>query len=143
MKILLSFLFANILGYALIGQCTVEGSVSSENVACNDCVTLSANGFGENTAAFTENFNSGQPIGWDFTQTVTISATTCGTPSLDGSPFMWMGNSSPAPRTMATVGLDVTSGGDICFEMRYAIQEDPSPCEGPDLGDEGVTLQYS
>ena len=143
MKIILSFLFANILGHALIGQCTVEGSVSSENVACNDCVTLSANGFGENTAAFTENFNSGQPIGWDFTQTVTISATTCGTPSLDGSPFMWMGNSSPAPRTMATVGLDVTSGGNICFEMRYAIQEDPSPCEGPDLGDEGVTLQYS
>ncbi len=143
MKIILSFLFTTILLYTLIGQCTVEGSISSENIACNDCVTLSANGFGENTSAFTENFNSGQPVGWDFTQTVTISASTCGIPSLDGSQFMWMGNSSPAPRTMATVGLDVSSGGNVCFEMRYAIQEDPSPCEGPDLGDEGVTLQYS
>ena len=143
MKIILSFLFTTILLYTLIGQCTVEGSISSENIACNDCVTLSANGFGENTSAFTENFNSGQPVGWDFTQTVTISTSTCGIPSLDGSQFMWMGNSSPAPRTMATVGLDVSSGGNVCFEMRYAIQEDPSPCEGPDLGDEGVTLQYS
>ena len=53
------------------------------------------------------------------------------------------GKHSPAPRTMATVGLDVSAGGTVCFEMRYAIQQQNSPCEGPDLGDEGVTPQYS
>ena len=128
---------------ALIGQCTVQGVVSQGIVACNDCVTLTANGFGENTEAFIESFNSGQPVGWQFTQTVTIGSTTCGVPSPDGSAFMWMGSSSPAPRTMATLGLDVSSGGTVCFEMRYAIQQQNSPCEGPDLTDEGVTLQYS
>ena len=143
MKLTILLLFIITMTQNSFSQCTVEATISEENIACNDCITLSADGFGENTVAFVENFNSGQPTGWDFTQNVTISATTCGIPSLDGSPFMWMGNSSPAPRTMATVGLDVLSGGSICFEMRYAIQEDASPCEGPDLGDEGITLQYS
>ncbi|MDG2152297.1 MAG: T9SS type B sorting domain-containing protein, partial [Crocinitomicaceae bacterium] len=135
-----------ILGLSLnhsFSQCTVQGTVTQNDVPCNECVTLSVNGFGENVAAFVENFNSGQPVGWQFTQTVTISPTTCGIPSPDGSPFMWMGSSSPAPRTMATLGLDVSAGGTVCFEMRYAIQQENSPCEGPDLGDEGVTLQYS
>jgi len=126
------------------GQCVVTGSVASGNaVPCNGCVTLSATGMGGNTSVFVETFNSGQPVGWQFTQTITIAANTCGVPSPDGSPFMWMGSTSPAPRTMATIGLDVSSGGNVCFEMRYAIQQDNAPCEGPDLSDEGVTLQYS
>ena len=142
MKYFLFIIFGLSLSHSF-SQCTIQGSVTQNNIPCNDCVTLSANGFGENVAAFVENFNSGQPVGWQFTQTVTISPTTCGIPSLDGSPFMWMGSSSPAPRTMATLGLDVSAGGTVCFEMRYAIQQENSPCEGPDLGDEGVTLQYS
>jgi gliding motility-associated-like protein len=44
---------------------------------------------------------------------------------------------------MTTVPLDVSSGGTVCFEMRYAIQAQASPCEGPDLASEGVYLQYS
>ena len=56
---------------------------------------------------------------------------------------MWMGGTSPAPRIMETVDLDVSNGGGICFEMRYAIQSQPSPCEGPDLPNEGVSLEYS
>ncbi|MDA9161151.1 gliding motility-associated C-terminal domain-containing protein [Crocinitomicaceae bacterium] len=142
MRIFLLIIFSITLNHSFT-QCTVQGSVTQNVVPCNECVTLTANGFGENVAAFVENFNSGQPVGWQFTQTVTISSTTCGIPSLDGSPFMWMGSSSPAPRTMATLGLDVSAGGTVCFEMRYAIQQQNSPCEGPDLGDEGVTLQYS
>ena len=142
MKYFLIIIFGISLNYSF-SQCTVQGTATLNTVPCNECVTLSANGFGENVTAFVENFNSGQPVGWQFTQTVTISATTCGIPALDGSPFMWMGSSSPAPRTMATHGLDVSAGGIVCFEMRYAIQQQNSPCEGPDLGDEGVTLQYS
>ena len=142
MKYFLIILFGISLNYSF-SQCTVQGTATLNTVPCNECVILSANGFGENVAAFVENFNSGQPVGWQFTQTVTISATTCGIPALDGSPFMWMGSSSPAPRTMETLGLDVSAGGTVCFEMRYAIQQQNSPCEGPDLGDEGVTLQYS
>jgi len=137
------FIIFSLTWNSYFGQCTVQGEVSAGTVACNECATLTANGFGENVAAFVENFNSGQPVGWQFTQIVTISASTCGTPSPDGSPFMWMGSSSPAPRTMATLGLDVSAGGTVCFEMRYAIQQQNAPCEGPDLANEGVTLQYS
>jgi gliding motility-associated-like protein len=93
--------------------------------------------------AFQENFNSGSPVGWQFTQNVTIANNTCGRPSPDGSNFMWMGDASVNPRDMTTVAFDLTLGGTICFDMRYSIQGDPSPCEGPDEPTEGVYLQYS
>ncbi len=56
---------------------------------------------------------------------------------------MWMGDASVNPRDMTTVPFDLTLGGTICFEMRYSIQGDASPCEGPDEPTEGVYLQYS
>jgi gliding motility-associated-like protein len=124
-------------------QCTVQAIAQDTIVPCNGSTTLSVNGSGTSVLAFGENFNNGQPVGWDFSQVVTIANNTCGVPSLDGSDFMWMGNQSVAPRVMTTVPLDVSSGGEVCFEMRYAIQAQASPCEGPDLANEGVYLQYS
>lgn len=126
-----------------LAQCTVQAIAQDTIVPCNGSTTLSVNGSGTTVLAFGENFNNGQPVGWDFSQVVTIANNTCGVPSLDGSDFMWMGNQSVAPRVMTTVQLDVSSGGTVCFEMRYAIQSQPSPCEGPDLASEGVYLQYS
>lgn len=142
----------NLLAAALIAvsgvqfataQCTVQAIAQDTIVPCNGSTTLSVNGSGTSVLAFGENFNNGQPVGWDFSQVVTIANNTCGVPSLDGSDFMWMGNQSVAPRVMTTVPLDVSSGGNVCFEMRYAIQAQASPCEGPDLASEGVYLQYS
>lgn len=124
-------------------QCTVQAIAQDTIVPCNGSTILSVNGTGTSVVAFGENFNAGQPVGWDFSQVVTIANNTCGVPSLDGSDFMWMGNQSVAPRVMTTVPLDVSSGGTVCFEMRYAIQAQASPCEGPDLASEGVYLQYS
>lgn len=124
-------------------QCTVQAIAQDTVVPCNGSTILSVNGSGTSVLAFGENFNNGQPVGWDFSQVVTIANNTCGVPSLDGSDFMWMGNQSVAPRVMTTVPLDVSAGGSVCFEMRYAIQAQASPCEGPDLANEGVYLQYS
>lgn len=124
-------------------QCTVQAIAQDTIVPCNGSTILSVNGSGTSVLAFGENFNNGQPVGWDFSQVVTIANNTCGVPSLDGSDFMWMGNQSVAPRVMTTVPLDVSAGGNVCFEMRYAIQAQASPCEGPDLASEGVYLQYS
>lgn len=131
------------IGQNLQAQCTVQAIAQDTIVPCNGSTTLSVNGSGTSVLAFGENFNAGQPVGWDFSQVVTIANNTCGVPSLDGSDFMWMGNQSVAPRVMATVPLDVSAGGTVCFEMRYAIQAQASPCEGPDLASEGVYLQYS
>lgn len=142
-------LFPALLGWmaALVAdasaQCTVTAAATSTTIPCGSCTTLSASGTSGGTYAFIETFNNGNPTGWAFTQSVTIGTNTCGVPSPDGTPFMWMGNSSVNPRDMTTVAFNLTSGGTICFEMRYAIQAQGSPCEGPDLPNEGVHLQYS
>ena len=128
---------------SLYAQCTVTASATSTTIPCNGSATLSVSGSGTSQVAFGENFNSGQPVGWLFSQVVTIANNTCGVPSLDGSDFMWMGNQSVAPREMTTIALDVSSGGQVCFDMRYSIQAQASPCEGPDLASEGVYVQYS
>ena len=128
---------------SLYAQCTVTASATSTTIPCNGSATLSVSGSGMSQVAFGENFNSGQPVGWLFSQVVTIANNTCGVPSLDGTDFMWMGNQSVAPREMTTIALDVSSGGQVCFDMRYAIQAQASPCEGPDLANEGVYVQYS
>ncbi len=130
-------------GFQAKAQCTVTATADNTTIPCGSCVTLSANGTAGGTYAFIEDFNDGNPTGWAFTQTVTIGTNTCGVASPDGTPFMWMGNASINPRDMTTVAFDLTSGGTICFEMRYAIQAGSSPCEGPDLPGEGVHLQYS
>ena len=135
-----AFLLISSLG---IAQCSLTTIADNQTITCGDCVTLSAFGNGSGNIAFQEDFNSGSPQGWQFTQTVTIANNTCGVPSPDGSPFMWMGDASVNPRDMETVGFDLTLGGTVCFEMRYSIQGDATPCEGPDEPDEGVYLQYS
>jgi gliding motility-associated-like protein len=135
-----AFLLLSSLG---IAQCSLTTIADEQTITCGDCVTLSAFGNGSGNIAFQEDFNSGSPQGWQFTQTVTIANNTCGVPSPDGSPFMWMGDASVNPRDMETVGFDLTPGGTVCFEMRYSIQGDATPCEGPDEPDEGVYLQYS
>lgn len=144
MKKLLYTLLLSIGGMQLANaQCTVTASAGNTTIPCNGCTTLSVSGVGNGSVAFQETFNSGSPTGWSFTQSVTIANNTCGVPSPDGTPFMWMGAQAANPRDMTTVSFDLSLGGQICFEMRYAEQGDPSPCEGPDEPDEGVYLQYS
>lgn len=144
MKRALSVLVSTLVAITLYAQpCNIQGFADPIQISCGDSVTLSAFGNGSGNVAFQENFNSGSPVGWQFTQTVTIANNTCGTPAPDGTPFMWMGDASVNPRDMTTVPFDLTLGGTICFEMRYSIQGDASPCEGPDEPTEGVYLQYS
>ena len=143
-----SFLFSNMFFFS---QCNLIVEASNNNIGCGDCVTLSAEGQVLNPV-FEEDFNSGQPTGWDFSQIVIISNNTC-VPSPDGTNYMWMGTNSAAPRSMETMGYDLSIGGQICFEMRYSDNTEqpggspsgaPNPhCEDPDEIDEGVFLQYS
>lgn len=122
-------------------QCVANASVDNNNIVCGECVTLSAYG---NTGAsvFSENFNSGSPTGWAFTQSADYS-NPCSTNGVDGTTHMWMGSGSVNPRSAETNPYNLTPGGTICFDMLYAQQGGSSPCEGPDLPSEGVYLQYS
>ena len=138
-----SLAFITSCQFAFAQPCELTTIASPQTITCGSSTELSAFGYGAGNIAFEEDFNSGAPVGWEFTQAVTIANNTCGVPSPDGTPFMWMGDASVNPRSMETVGFDLTLGGVICFEMRYAVQGQASPCEGPDLANEGVYVQYS
>lgn len=138
--LLLLFVFTGIFNISYT-QCVASAVADKTDIVCNDCIELSAYG-NTGTSVFNEDFNSGNPSGWAFTQAADYS-NPCSPSGVDGTSHMWMGNTSVNPRDMETLGFDLTLGGTICFDMLYSVQSDPSPCEGPDLPSEGVYLQYS
>ncbi len=134
-------LFSSVKVYA---QCTVEAFPDDTVfIYCGYSDTIALEAYGNSgNHVLNNDFNNGTVgPGWDGTLSVTFS-NPCG-PSPDGSIHMWMGDQTPQPRTLTTQAFDLSLGGDICFEMRYSIQADPAPCEGPDEPQEGVYLQYS
>ncbi len=126
-------------------QCEVEASVFPGEVVCGDCATLAASGRGQGLQVFGENFNSGTPVGWSFTQQARFD-NPCSISGVDGTTHIWMGNTSAVPRSLETLPYNfssATSGGTVCFDMLFSVQGNAAPCEGPDEPDEGVYLQYS
>ena len=126
-----------------------NGSSFSGTAACygglscsGGTVELVAQGQGEYAYVINNDFDAGGPgNGWNASPAATFT-NPCD-PSLDGGTYMWMGDNTSAPRTLETVPVDVSCGGEICFLLDFATHGNASPCEGPDLTDEGVYLQYS
>jgi gliding motility-associated-like protein len=89
------------------------------------------------------NFNRGVlPTGWNAVGGNTFSIPCA--PSLTGDPYYWASTASVGTYPgITTATFDVSCGGTIVFDMLYAVQTSNIPCEGPDLADEGVELQYS
>jgi gliding motility-associated-like protein len=112
-------------------------------LSCNGGqVKLIATGVGATIKAMDNDFDGGT-AGSGWTASTAATYTNPCLPSVDGQPYMWMGNASPTPRAMETTPLDLSCGGKLCFLLAYAVQGNNSPCEGPDEPDEGVVLQYS
>ncbi|OWY19229.1 hypothetical protein C7N43_22930 [Sphingobacteriales bacterium UPWRP_1] len=132
----------------LQAQCTLTTAVYIDTLVCGQCANLYAFGQGQGQVVFSENFNSGSPTGWAFTNQAQFN-NPCSPGGADGTPHLWMGNTSGVPRILRTVSYNfttATAGVTICFDMLFAEQTgDPAdaPCEGPDEPDEGVYLQYS
>lgn len=127
---------------SLWSQCDITTNANQTTITCGTCVTLSAFGSGTGNLAFSENFNSGAPVGWQFTQSAQFN-NPCSPNGVDGTTHLWMGSGSINPRDMVTVALDLSLGGAICFDMLFAVQGQASPCEGPDEPQEGVYVEYS
>jgi gliding motility-associated-like protein len=105
-------------------------------------IILTASGQGASVLALDNDFDFGTAgAGW--TTNVNADFTNPCDASIDGGTYMWMGNSAQHPRIIQTVPLDLSCGGDICFWLDFATQSDASPCEGIDLADEGVFLEFS
>jgi gliding motility-associated-like protein len=131
-------------------QCPVTAFASPQSVACGDTIILTA--IADGCKPLDNNFNNGS-IGpdWQATNGAVVNNGTgtyaCVGPSPEGSQSLWMGATVAAPRQVATNFYDLTQcaaiGGNVCFWMKFAKQGGPSPCEGIDLPEEGVALQYS
>ncbi len=111
-------------------------------ISCNGgTVQLTANGVGSSSYVLYNDFNSGSAgAGWSSTGGASFGEPCGANPT--GTPYYWASTSTGTPQ-LSTVPFDVSCGGVINFDMAYATQGGASPCEGPDLPNEGVTLQYS
>lgn len=87
-------------------------------------------------------FNSSSiPSGWSVSGAATFNAPCGNNPS--NTPYYWASTSGGYPN-ITTPNFDVTCGGFIEFEMVYGLQGAPQTnCDGPDLMNEGIALQYS
>ena len=124
-------------------QCVVELVPQADTLACGDSVNITAYGSG-GSVLLGDDFNSGQlDSSWQSTPGLYFS-NPCG-PGPNGAvdPYLWMGNGVPNPRSVTTNDYDLSCGGTVCFDMRMEQQGGAAPCEGPDLWDEGIYLQFS
>ena len=143
----ISLLFSTLFSLACSdtsAQCTVEAFPDDTiTLTCGDELELQLSAFGiSGNFAINNDFNTGTPgAGWDGTLAATYTNPCVDSP--DGTIYMWMGDATPQPRILTTQSFDLSTGGTICYEMRYAVQAEPAPCEGPDEPQEGVYLQYS
>lgn len=137
-------------GCSTCPPCSGSGGASNATVtAASNIVNLPCGGGNVNLSAVgvsTEvqlgsNFNgSSAGSGWSVSPAGQFN-NPCG--AGPNGPHMWMGNTTAAPRTLQTAQMDLTCGGTICFYLRFSVQGGASPCEGPDLPNEGVNLQFS
>lgn len=141
-KIIFFLILLMVSGSAYNQFCYVSVSPLDTSVCPGDSVPVVAFGslIGSGQAY---DFNSGTfPSGWSSTGTSFFSSP-CG-PSLDGTPYYWAATSGSTPPTITTAAFDINCpGGTVNFDMIYAVQNGTAPCEGPDLPNEGVALQYS
>lgn len=142
MRILPLFVFF-FISFLSTSQCNVTIVASATTVQCGGGpITLTATGSGFSNVLLDNDFDAGVAGGgWNVSPAGQFD-NPCD-PSADGGTYMWMGATTAAPRTLETVGMDISCGGDVCFFLDYATQGDASPCEGPDLASEGVYFEYS
>lgn len=127
-------------------QCEITVSAHPDEIYCGQEVVLTAYGK-SGTYILNEDFNTGGfGPGWSSTPGATSFSNPCSPGGVDGTPHAWMDANTSVPRTLTSASYDISmanAGVTICFDLLFARQAGPSPCEGPDLSDEGVYLQYS
>ncbi|RKX19587.1 MAG: hypothetical protein DRP35_07455, partial [Candidatus Zixiibacteriota bacterium] len=142
-------IFFSLITNTLKSQCNITAYTDSNTTANTDTIFLCE---GDDAVLYSEggcptylqanDFNNGSiGAGWSSNASPMLN-NPCG-PGSDGTTYAWIGPASNFPRELVTQSYNVTTQCQICFDMMYATQGNASPCEGPDLTDEGVHLQYS
>jgi PKD repeat protein len=124
-------------------QCTVTASASPYAICIGDSTLLTASASIPGTY-YTFDFNDNTlPPGWSITGGASFDTLpACAAPTLDNTAFYWSSTSGSTP-IITTTDLDVSSGGTINYEFRFAGNSSSSPCETADQYNEGVALEYS
>jgi len=129
-----------LLSVDLTAQCSLRIYPDEDtlNIACGTQVVISRDSL--SGVALQSDFDNGVvDNGWSQDASAMLN-NPCGAKS---STYLWMGDLADVPRELTTTPLDLSCGGEVCFQFRMAIQGEASPCEGPDLPNEGVLLEYS
>lgn len=121
-------------------QCSVNTINDILTTCSNSSVTVGAYPYTPGVFTLLFDFNNALPAGWQSTGGVTFTSP-CG-PSGDTSSYFWASTAVGTP-SVTTNAINTSCGGEIMFDLVYAIQGGPVPCEGPDELDEGVLIQYS
>jgi PKD repeat protein len=124
-------------------QCAVNITASPVSLCVGDSTLLTATASIPGTY-YTFDFNDQVlPPGWTVAGGATFDTLpACAAPSLDNSPFYWSSTSSVTPE-IQTTDLDVSSGGTINFDFRFAGNSSVGPCETADQYNEGILVEYS
>lgn len=147
MRRILLLITCIISSYALHAQCTTTAVLDQDTIDCGDSVNVTINSFA--TVLVYECFdpNGTTSSGWSQTAGAIYTNPYIPSPVNPNCPvdptYFWMGATNVLPAALTTVGFDVSFGGQVCFDFAYAVQGGPAPTEGPDLSEEGITLQYS
>jgi gliding motility-associated-like protein len=113
-------------------------------ITCGETIDIDMSAYGNSgNQVLNNNFNDGTVgSGWLATPAATFT-NPCSPGSPDGTTHIWLGDATPQPRILTTQSFDLSLGGSICFDLRFAVQAEAAPCEGPDEPQEGVYIQYS
>ena len=117
-----------------------DGQSDTINICSGTSVDISA--IGECGFLMDDSFDDGSlSVGWSSNADPMFN-NPCGT-GVDGTTYIWIGSASSFPRELITQEYSVTADCQICFDMKYAEQAGSGDCEGPDLTNEGVHIQWS
>lgn len=141
MKFFLSVVISLFLGMVSYSQCVITPFTSVDTLNCGDSLSVQFTVYAD--LVLTEAFTNGGPADTNWVSTSGAIYTNPYTPSPTNDPYFWMGTSPIVPTALTSSGFDVSGGGQVCFDFAYAVQGQPAPTEGPDLYNEGITLQYS
>jgi len=113
--------------------------IQTISICRGDSVNFYADGYCE---IMDNDFNNGSMgFGWN-NYTQPSFSNPC-TPHPNGSTYLWLDAAYSAPRYLITESFNTSAGGVISFDLCFAMQFGGNPCEGPDVDNEGVSVQYS
>lgn len=97
-------------------QCLVN--INKPDTASQICGTTDSLDVGNaSVTPINNSFNNGTVgFGWSVTSAAQFNNPCGASPTT----YLWMGPTSTAPRTLATIPINVSCGGQICFELKFA-----------------------